>query len=57
MEEMRLGFEPIIYKTRDKDGMVAECGRLRGLGKDAVVLDNGNGTFGLWERTNDFWID
>lgn len=56
LEDVPLGYEPIVYADAQADGLAREYWRLRQAGHPVVLCDNGDGTLGLWERRGRFWI-
>jgi hypothetical protein len=56
LEEVPLGYEPVVLSDSPSDGLQTEYLRLRGTGRAVLLCDNGDGTFGLWELRVHFWL-
>jgi hypothetical protein len=57
LDEVPLGYEPVVFADTEADGLAREYSRLRLAGHAVLLCDNGDGTHGLWELRTYFWID
>ena len=56
LEDVPLGYEPMVFADPQADGLAREYQRLRLSGHLVLLTNNGDGTFGLWELRTYFWI-
>jgi hypothetical protein len=56
IEDVPLGYEPLVFADAQADGLAQEYQRLRLSGHIVLLCDNGDGTYGLWQLQIHFWL-
>jgi hypothetical protein len=56
LEDVPMGYEPIVCASADAHGLAREYWYLVGRGHVVILCDNQDGTLGLWEQRNAFWF-